>query len=182
MLELMAVIAIMGILAALAIPGFGYLAASTKVKGASTELYLALVRARSESVKRNRDVAVIADPGGWQDGWQVVADGNNDGDFDDIGGGDVVVYSQGELRRVAINLDCDGTPAETAAGAGEDNTRVKFRPSGRIVAYPGFCDGRPSFEVTSVDPDRQAALLRCVQADLSGRPYVTTTGVTPANC
>lgn len=179
LLEMLSVIAIIGILAAVAIPSFGFLAASTKVKGASTELYLALIRARSEAVKRNRSVAVVANALGWAEGWQIVADSNNDGDFTNA---DTVIINQGALKRVTINLDCDGAPTEVLAGATEDNTRVKFRPSGRIVGEAGFCDGVPAFEVTSIDPDRGAALMRCIRADLTGRPFVTTTGVTAANC
>jgi type IV fimbrial biogenesis protein FimT len=151
LLELMAVIAIMAILAALAIPGFGQLSANTKVKGASTELYLAMVRARSESVKRNRAVAVVAksgDANDWQDGWDVIADSNNNGDFTDAD--DTVVADQGVLQRVTIRMATDS---------------VVFRPTGRISG------AAPEFDVTSDDPD-YGNLLRCVSADLTGRPYI----------
>jgi type IV fimbrial biogenesis protein FimT len=155
-LELMIVITIMAILASMAIPGFGYLAASTKVKGASTELFLALYRARAESVKRNRGVAVIATSGdedNWQDGWTIVADGNNDGDYVDTGGGDDrIVATQSALKRVTIAMD-------------EDN--VVFRPNGRISG------AAPEFDVASDDPDFD--LKRCVSADLTGKPYIRTT-------
>jgi type IV fimbrial biogenesis protein FimT len=154
MLELMAVITIMAILAALAIPGFGYLAANTKVKGASTELYLAMIRARSESVKRNRGVALVAisgDEDNWQAGWQVIADGDNDGAFDPDDDDDRVVYEQGELKRVAITM--------------ADDT-VVFRPTGRISG------AAPEFDVASEDPEHD--LKRCVSADLTGRPYIRT--------
>lgn len=153
-LELMAVITIMAILAALAIPGFGYLAANTKVKGASTELYLAMIRARSESVKRNRGVALVAisgDEDNWQAGWQVIADGDNDGAFDPDDDDDRVVYQQGELKRVAITMATD---------------TVVFRPTGRISG------AAPEFDVASEDP--QHDLKRCVSADLTGRPYIRT--------
>jgi type IV fimbrial biogenesis protein FimT len=83
LLELMLVIGILAVMASLAIPGFGYLSANTKVKSASTELYLAMIRARSEAVKRNRAVSITADGSGWQGGWQIVVDGNNDGDYVD---------------------------------------------------------------------------------------------------
>ena len=153
-LELMAVITIMAILAALAIPGFGYLAANTKVKGASTELYLAMIRARSESVKRNRGVALVAisgDEDNWQAGWQVIADGDNDGAFDPDDADDRVVYTQGELKRVAISMAAD---------------TVVFRPTGRISG------AAPEFDVASEDPAHD--LKRCVSADLTGRPYIRT--------
>jgi prepilin-type N-terminal cleavage/methylation domain-containing protein len=164
-LELLTVITVLAILAAIAIPGFGYLAASTKVKAASTELYLAMVRTRSESVKRNRSAAVVAHADGWQAGWQVIVDANNDGDFEDVGAGnDRLVSEQGELRRVAITLepDCASPPC----------TMVVFRPSGRIADTVPEGASPPSFNVTAEDQDRKVDLLRCVRADLTGRPFV----------
>jgi len=163
LLELMAVIAIMGILVSLAIPGFGYLAANTKVKSASTELYLAMIRARSESVKRNRAVTVTANAAGWQAGWQIIVDGNNDGDFADVAANvDRLVLNQGALQRVTVNLDDDAN-ADTAFGAAEDDTSVVFRPTGRIAG------AAPFFDVASDDDDHP--MRRCISTDLTGRPY-----------
>ncbi|MGH8481409.1 MAG: GspH/FimT family pseudopilin [Nevskiaceae bacterium] len=158
MLELMTVITVLAILAAIALPGFGYLAANTKVKGASTELYLALIRARAESVKRNRGVAVVAasgDEDNWQAGWQIIADGNNDGDFADVASDDDrLIAEQGELQRVTIMMATD---------------TLVFRPTGRLSdAAPSTA--QPAFDVASSDPNH--ALRRCVSADLTGRPYI----------
>jgi type IV fimbrial biogenesis protein FimT len=154
MLELLTVIAILAILASIAIPGFGYLAASTKVKNAATDVYLAMIRARSESVKRNRAVAVVAtsgDANNWGAGWQIIADGNNDGDFLDVGtDDDRLIIEQGVVKRVAITM-------------GE--TSVVFRPTGRVSgATP------PDFDIRS--EDNEYPLERCVSTDLTGRPYV----------
>lgn len=152
LLELMTVITILAILASVAIPGFGHLAASTKVKGASTELYLAMVRARSEAVKRNRAVSIVADAAGWGAGWQIIADGNNDGDFADVPDPDRIVIQQGALNRVSITMAA---------------TSVVFRPTGRVSAA-----AVPVFTVTSEDQDRKEDLQRTVTVDLTGRPYV----------
>lgn len=155
-LELLTVMTVLGILAAIAIPGFGYLAASTRVKGASTELYLALVRARSEAVKRNRSVtvrAVSGDKDTWNAGWQIIADANNDGDYDDVAtDNDRLIVDQGTLRRISITAASDS---------------IIFRPTGRISG-----DASAAFEVTAEDQDRKVDLLRCVRTDLTGRPYV----------
>lgn len=153
MLEAMIVVALIGILASLAIPGFGRLSASTKVKSASTELYLGLIRARSESVKRNRIAGVVAisgDEDNWQAGWRVIADGSTPADGDLVDPEDRVVYQQGALPRVAIKM---------AASS------VEFRPTGRIVG------AAPAFDVTSQDP-AYGSIKRCVSADLTGRPYI----------
>lgn len=159
LLELMVVLSIMGILLAMAVPGFGYLSASTKVKGASTELYLALIRARSESVKRNRGVQVLATSGDetrWHEGWRVIADQNNDGDFSDTASDDDrIIVEQGELQRVTITM-------------AEDN--VVYRPTGRISNA-----AKPEFDVASEDTEYDN-LQRCVSADLTGKPYIKTEG------
>lgn len=154
-IEMMTVISIIGILVAIALPAFGYLAASTKVKAASTELYLTMIRARSEAVKRNRAVAVVATSGDenvWQSGWRVIADGNNDGDYLDTPATDRIVYEQDAVRRVTISM--------------ATNT-VVFRPDGRISS-PAVVE----FSVASEDPDRRVELVRCVETDLTGRAYV----------
>ena len=154
MLELLTVITILAILASVAIPGFGYLAASTKVKGASTDLYLAMIRARSEAVKRNRAVSVVATSGNkddWDSGWQIITDANNDGDFADVAtDDDRLVIEQGALQRVAISM---------AAAS------VVFRPTGRISG------AAPAFNVVSEDT-KYKNFKRCISADLTGRPYV----------
>jgi len=159
LLELMTVLAVIGILVSIAIPSFGYMAANTKVKSASTELYLALIRARSEAVKRNRGVSISAHADGWQAGWRIIADANNDGDYADVAtDDDRLLIVQDPLKRVAIS--------EVAAA-----TSVVFRPTGRISG------AAPSFEITSEDPDY--ALQRCISADLTGRAYVKAEACPP---
>ena len=154
LLELMLVIGILAVMASLAIPGFGYLSANTKVKSASTELYLAMIRARSEAVKRNRAVSISADASGWQGGWQIIVDGNNDGDYADTADDDRVVSQQGPLRGVTV----------TEAGGA---TSVVYRPTGRLPSGAVV----PQFQILSVDAD-YASLQRDLTVDLTGRPYV----------
>ena len=58
LVELMVVIAIAGILAAIAMPSFKSLVGSQRVKSASYELFSLLSLARSEAIKRNADVTI----------------------------------------------------------------------------------------------------------------------------
>lgn len=60
LLELLVVIAIAGILFAVGLPGLRELAASGARREASTSLYSALNRARSEAIARNREVRVCS--------------------------------------------------------------------------------------------------------------------------
>ena len=71
LVELVVTIAIVGILASVAIPSFSSSIATTRARSVATDLYMTLVKARSEAVKRN--TAVIISPGesGWNKGWTV---------------------------------------------------------------------------------------------------------------
>jgi type IV fimbrial biogenesis protein FimT len=71
LVELIVVIAIIGILAAVAIPSFAGMVANTRSRNVATDLYLALAKARSEAVKRNMDVTLTPDAAGWGGGWQI---------------------------------------------------------------------------------------------------------------
>jgi type IV fimbrial biogenesis protein FimT len=144
-IELMIVITLLGVVTAIALPSFRYLTSSTKVKSASTELYLGLIRARNEAVKRNRLVSLTRHADGWQAGWRITADVDNDGSF--TGTADRMVHETGAFTRVTITGAADS---------------VVFLSSGRISS------GLPEFTVTS---EEIATMQRCISADLTGRPY-----------
>lgn len=70
--ELLIVVAITGILAALAAPAFSDFIKSQKIKSMATDINVSLVRARSEAIKRNRNVTMTPTTSGtWQDGWTI---------------------------------------------------------------------------------------------------------------
>ena len=70
-LELMIVLAILGIVAAMSTPTFSRMIDNNKMAKFSSDLSWSLVYARSEAIKRNRDVDVLAIGSGWKDGWQL---------------------------------------------------------------------------------------------------------------
>lgn len=80
MTELLIVVAIVGILASLAAPSFSQFIKSQKIKSMGTDLNASLSLARSEAVKRNKNVTLSPDvvTGSWQNGWQI-ADPDNAG-------------------------------------------------------------------------------------------------------
>jgi type IV fimbrial biogenesis protein FimT len=70
--ELLAVVAIMAILAAVASPALGDLIYSQRLKSSGAELHMALMRARSEAVKRNMDVTLQpVTTSSWASGWTI---------------------------------------------------------------------------------------------------------------
>ena len=74
-IEIMVVIAIMGVMLTIAAPSFVTFTSSQKVKTASFDLYAAMMFARSEAIKRKVNVTVAAAGGDWKNGWTVVATG-----------------------------------------------------------------------------------------------------------
>jgi type IV fimbrial biogenesis protein FimT len=71
LIELLTVVAITAILSAMAAPAFKSLVAGQRARTAGTDLYAALVLARSEAIKR--DTQVTLQPAGetWQAGWRI---------------------------------------------------------------------------------------------------------------
>lgn len=71
LVELIVTIAILGILASVAMPSLSSSIATTRARSAATDLYMSLVKARSEAVKRNTTVIVSPSGSGWDKGWTV---------------------------------------------------------------------------------------------------------------
>ena len=113
LVEMMVVISIIAILAAIAIPSFQSLIRNERVKSASYNLFASLTVARSEAIKRNADVTIApVTAGSWQDGWQVSAGGN-------------VIKNQEALSGIAVS----GAPAS-----------LTYKRTGRLsaAATPSF--------------------------------------------
>jgi type IV fimbrial biogenesis protein FimT len=69
--ELLIVIVIVGIIAAIAAPGMNDLVASTSVRTAASDFYAALATARSEAIKRRTNMSVKPVSSDWKNGWTV---------------------------------------------------------------------------------------------------------------
>jgi type IV fimbrial biogenesis protein FimT len=70
LIELLTIVAITAILSAMAAPAFKSLVAGQRARATSTDLYAALVLARSEAIKRNTQVT-LAPAATWQAGWRI---------------------------------------------------------------------------------------------------------------
>jgi len=75
-IEMLMVVAIIGIFAGLAAPSMADLLAATAVKGAATDLYSSLIAARSEAIKRRSNATVAPVGADWRTGWTVTVGGN----------------------------------------------------------------------------------------------------------
>jgi len=113
--EMLAVVAIVGILAMVAAPSFSQLIANQRAGAIATDVFVALIDARSEAIKRNVDATTAPKAGGWAAGWQVtVLDAN---------GNTVVVDDHSATTGIAIT--------------GPDN--VVYQSSGRVQGNTAPC-------------------------------------------
>lgn len=71
MIELIMVMAIAVVLMAVAAPSMSELIANQRVRGMAGDLHLALVRTRSEAIKRNTSVTLSPTGGSWANGWSI---------------------------------------------------------------------------------------------------------------
>ncbi|HEX5393871.1 MAG TPA: GspH/FimT family pseudopilin [Rhodocyclaceae bacterium] len=77
LVELMVTIAILAILLGIALPDFRQMLASERVRSANSDLFSALLVARSEAIKRNGTVTLVpASTISWAGGWTVQAGGS----------------------------------------------------------------------------------------------------------
>jgi type IV fimbrial biogenesis protein FimT len=115
--ELMAGVAIMAILGAVAAPSMSELLASQRVKGASSDVFTALLRTRSEAIKRNRPVTLAPKAAGsWAAGWTIAH----------------------PVTANTLLLDHGAVPGGTIAGPAS----VAYLPNGRISGATA-----PSFDI-----------------------------------
>ncbi len=124
LIEMLIVIAIIGILSAVAVPSYTQFIKTQKMKAMSTDIYIALVRARSEAIKRNRDVSLApAIANNWTSGW-VIPDPDNIGQNIEVHGsvsgltisgpGSVTYRSSGRLAGTVVPTFEFGAAGSTA--------------------------------------------------------------------
>jgi type IV fimbrial biogenesis protein FimT len=71
LLEMLVTVSILGILAVVAIPSLNNIVRENSVRQGASEIFSALMFARSEAVKRNTDIDVVPTSGNWANGWEI---------------------------------------------------------------------------------------------------------------
>ena len=148
-IELMIVVAIVGVLAVVGLPSMRDMVVSNRMKSLSLDVYTSLALARSEAIKRNNgSVSMIATGGSWQNGWSVTCV--------DSGG------SCGGSNLVLTSVDAvDGSIALTGPTG---PAQVTFSRDGRLAATAAA-----SFRIVYTTNNARVP-MRCVELSVSGRP------------
>ncbi len=138
LIELLVVLVITAILSSMATPAFKSLVAGQRARAASTELYAALVLARSEAIKRDTEVTLQPVTGAWQHGWTIP--------------------NPTDTGHPVLNHG--GVPGASIAGPGS----VVYLSNGRVASDtpPSFdigVDGSPSHRCVQVDLSGRPRLL-----------------------
>ena len=188
--ELMIAVALVAILAAMAFPSYRDFTMRMNVTNNTNQLVGALNTARSEAVKRGRRVAVIANGGNWNDGWQIVA-----GKVTAAGTIDPPASPGATTAECTAYMDLDGvtplcprfdgplpptyTMLAKGTGAGASDTEVVFGVTGELVDATeySFSICRP---IDRADPTQS----RLVHVDRSGiiTTYRDTTSSLAGTC
>jgi type IV fimbrial biogenesis protein FimT len=163
LIELMIVLAVASELLGAAVPAMTSTIKSVQLSSASNELLAGLFLARSEAIKRNgrgvicksADGATCTASGGWEQGWLVFHDANNDGSRD---AGEAIVK---QAQPLAGDLRVNGnlSVARYISYGADGGTRF---------ASGGFQAGTITLCVRSAD----AGEARQIIVSSSGRPRV----------
>jgi type IV fimbrial biogenesis protein FimT len=163
LVELMVVIAIVAILAAIALPNFQSLIQSNRIQAASSEFQAGMAMARAEAIKRGGDARVALVPntmGGttaWANGFTVF--------YDQIGNANVNVAPASTDNRVLMVTSALNTNITVAPNA--STPHIIFNGLGRPINK----DGAPfpvsfAFKPSTVDT---SSTIRCLVTSSTGR-------------
>ncbi len=171
LIELMVVVIILAVLAALATPSYRSFVTATRVKSATNDIWGALMMTRSEAVKRNSPVTITPNSGpngvNWQYGWTVTtmvpaAPGTT-------GGSTPLTLAQQPPLSSGVTITCysgSATPVTPCPA-------IVYNYSGRLAV------GTPQPAIQLADTGATSGTTRCIVIDPSGRPYSKNTTVCP---
>lgn len=143
LVELMLIVVILGILAAVALPAFTSFVAGQRIKSASFDVMAMLTLTRSEAIKRNGQVTSVPVNGDWAQGWSITAANG------------AVIGQQGVLKGVTVACLSGAPLAVTAC----DPAGISYDSNGRS-------GNSGAIQITSTGN----ASTRCISIDVSGRP------------
>jgi type IV fimbrial biogenesis protein FimT len=140
--ELVVALAVAAILTGIAAPSFKTLVAGTRAHGAASDLYASAMRARSEAIKRNKEVSLKPATTGWQDGWSIL-DPQNDGqkldDHPAVKGATITGPASVAFQPNGRVKGWDGTPFDISVSGNDKHRCVRIGLSGLPSQTEGGC-------------------------------------------
>jgi type IV fimbrial biogenesis protein FimT len=139
--EVLVVVAVVGILAAIAAPNLGGMVRKQRLKTASFDVFSSLNLARSEAIKRNRQVTMRPSGSDWARGWQIADSAGNlikeQPGWEDLtltGPGQVIFAANGRVSGSAAQFSI--TASDVVEG---DKRCITLDLSGRAASREGSC-------------------------------------------
>ena len=150
-LELLVVLTILGVLAAVGVPQMTQMVRNSKVRAAASDFYSALLTARSEAVKRRTTVTVAPLGTGWTSGWKAT--------FTNSGSTATAISFPALASDIAVQIWVSGALTGTTSN-------ITYGSNGRVTS------SAPTIVFYSSSDSK--VLARCVSVDASGLPRTRT--------
>lgn len=171
LIELAIVLAIVSLLMGSAVPSLADYIKSVRVSGATSDLYSAILFARSEAVKSNQhvvlcksaDAMLCVDSGGWEQGWIAFEDSNGDG----VHGASEPILLRGQPMAGGLRVTGNGSLARY----------VSYAPDGMAKLVGG---GFQAGTITVCRQSLEAGDARQIIMNAGGRPRMQKQAV--ASC
>jgi type IV fimbrial biogenesis protein FimT len=135
LVELLAAICVVAITTVMAIPMYTHFMANQRVKATASDLYLFLIKARSEALRRNANVTIKRTGSSWESGWDLEDSSNT------------VIETHAAVTGISI-ADAPSTITYLVSGRIQGNTAPNFLVSSTVVSSVQQCvtadpSGRP---------------------------------------
>ncbi|WP_111980575.1 GspH/FimT family pseudopilin [Dyella jiangningensis] len=144
LVELVMTITIFVVLTLIAVPYLGTFVQSQRVKNAAMDMSSSVIFARSEAIKRNAQIDMTANTGGWSNGWRVLSAGASLRSYDGYinlkvtaknGSATLSFGGDGRMVTAADSFQVQPTEANTK----QQPLCVAVGTSGRVATTGGPC-------------------------------------------
>ena len=157
LLELLVTVSIAAILLAVGVPSYVTFIDNNRVTSQANDLLYSFNMARSEATKRGAEVRVVSIGGSnWNAGWRVVANTNNDLDYDDP---EDILMQRDALEGGSLAIVATNSPTNTYVAF---NARGSLSPNNASFIFtlePTDCDAIDS-RIISIQPNGRSSVSR----------------------